>query len=170
MKHLIFAMLAISLSSANAAEFSLNGSVIRSSVVVNETQCNGYSILVKDDRFPDEVYGKVPEGYGIPGYLGASGDLIVSVHVFVKIGSIEKEVPSVIEKYQKMGKLLTDEGRVYLPREGYCLSKKSFLLSVDSGGSCGGCEALIKYNINKNGSIVAAGFPSGVEVKKALGR
>ncbi|WGS86190.1 hypothetical protein [Methylomonas sp. UP202] len=169
MKYLLFALFAISLS-ANTAEFSLNDSIIKSSIVVNETQCAGYSILVKDDRFPDEVYGKVPEEYGIPGYLGASGDLIVSVHVFVKIGSIEKEVPSVIEKYQKMGKLLTDDGRVYLPRQGYCLSKNSFLLSVDSGGSCGGCEALIKYNVNKNGSIIAAGFPSGVEVKKALGR
>jgi len=169
MKHLFLALCAISLSS-NAAEFSLKGAVIKSSIVINETQCAGFSILVKEDRFPDEVYGKVPEPYGIPGYLGASGDLIVSVSVFVKIGSIEKEVPSVIEKYQKMGKLLTDDGRVYLPSQGYCLSKNSFLLSVDSGGSCAGCEALIKYKINKNGSITAAGFPSDAEFKKALGR
>jgi|GEM_PF-4459769 len=102
-KRIFVVFLAISLP-ANAAEFSLNGSVIKSSIVVNETRCAGYRILVKDDRFSDEVYGKVPERYGIPGYAGASSDLIVSVHVFVKIGSTEKEVPSVIESYQAKGR------------------------------------------------------------------
>lgn len=168
MNYFFFALLAISLS-ANSAEFMLNGSIIKSTVTVKEAKCDGYSILVKEDRFPEEARGHVPEGFGIEGYLGWDAELIVSAKAFLKSNSIEHAIPSVIEKYQKTGKLLTDEGRAYIPYEGFCLSKNVFLLVVDSGGNCSGCDALIKYRINKDGSIHDIGFPSWKERKKALG-
>ena len=168
MNYLLYVLLAISLS-ANSAEFNLNGSIIKSSVTVKEAKCDGYSILVKEDRFPEEASGHVPDEFGIEGYLGGDAGLIVSAKAFLKIGSIEQAIPSVIEKYQKAGKLLTDDGRAYIPYEGFCLSKNTFLLLVDSGGNCSGCDALIKYKINNDGSIHDVGFPSWKERKKALG-
>ena len=167
MNYLLYALLAISLS-ANSAEFELNGSIIKSTVTVKEAKCDGYSILVKEDRFPEEARGHVLD-YGIEGYLGGDAGLIVSAEAFLKRDSIEQAIPSVIEKYQKAGKLLTDYGRAYIPYEGFCLSKDTFLLLVDSGGNCSGCDALIKYRINEDGSINDIGFPSWKERKKALG-
>lgn len=152
---------------AYSAEFTLNGSLVKSSIYVNEFKCQGYSILVKEDRFPLEVDYQVPAEVALQGFYG--NDLIVGATAFVKNASIEHKITIPIEKYQKKGNLLRD-GRVYIPSLGYCLSKNTFLLSVWSGGNCTQCELLIKYQINPDGSAREVGLPSQKEFLDALGR
>lgn len=159
-------LIAISLS-ANSAEFTFKSSVVKSTIKVNEVKCTGYSILVKQDRFPYEVEGRVPAKVALKGFLGT--DLIVGATAFVKEASAEHEIPVSVEKYQRKGNLLND-GRVYIPGSGYCLSESTFLLSVWSGGNCKQCELLIKYQINPDGSATEVGLPSQEEFHKALGR
>ncbi len=165
MKGMFVILLAIPIL-ANSAEFTLNGKIIKSSKVVIEAKCAGYSLLVKEERYPEEARGQVPVGSGIEGYLG--DDLIANATAYIQRGSEEKLIPSVAKKYQKAGKLSRDDDRVYIPRQGYCLNENTFLLSLDSGGNCSDCEVLIKYRINKDGSISDAGFPSGKEAEKAM--
>jgi len=166
LKNLLLILFAVSLP-ANSAEFTFNGSVVKSTIQASEVKCNGYSILVKEDRFPYEVEDKVPDKVALKGFFGT--DLIVGAEAFVKKASAEHKIPVSIEKYQRKGNLLND-GRVYIPGSGYCLSESSFLLSVWSGGNCKQCELLIKYQINPDGRATEVGLPSREEFHKVLGR
>lgn len=175
MKYLLIASLAFPYF-ANSAEFTLGGAVIKSSMVVKEKICSGYSILLKQNRFPDQVAGQVPTNYahsddekGFPGYAGGDADLILSSKPYLKIGAVEHDIPLVIEKYIKSGKFPADDDRVYIPVDGFCLSSNTFLLLMDSGGNCNICDVLIKYQINKDGSIKDIGFPTQKDHKQALG-
>ncbi len=165
MKFLLFVLIAFSLS-ANSAEFTLKGRIVKSNIKVDEVKCDGYSILVKEDRFPYSVENKVPAKVSL-GFLGT--DLIVGAKAFIKKASIEHEISVPIKKYQQKGTLLSD-GRVYIPGLGYCLNESAFLLTVWSGGNCKECELLIKYQINPDGSATEVGLPSQEEFNKALGR
>lgn len=165
MKKLLLVLLVAALP-ANSAEFEFNGSVVKSSIKVNETKCKGYSILVKEDRFPAEVEDQVPAEIALGGFAGP--DVIVGATAFLKKGSVEKKIPVPIEKYQEKGNL--DGRNTYIPGSGYCLSESTFLLSLWSGGNCDKCELLIKYEIRPDGNASEVGLPSREELQKALGR
>jgi hypothetical protein len=152
---------------ANSAEFEFNGSVVKSAVNINETKCKGYSILVKEDRFPYEAEDNVPKEIALKGFLGTN--VIVGAKAFLKKASTEHEITVSVEKYQRNGNLLND-GRTYIPGSGYCLNENAFLLSVWSGGNCKQCELLIKYQIGQDGGITEIGLPSQEEFHKALER
>jgi hypothetical protein len=166
LKNLLLALLAVSLP-ANSAEFVFKGSTVKSAIKINEAKCKGFSILVKKDRFPNEVENHVPAEVALKGFFGS--DLIVGATAFLKIASTEYEIPVSVEKYQKKGILLND-GRAYIPSLGYCLDENAFLLSVWSGGNCNKCELLIKYRISPDGRATEVGLPSQEEFNKALGR
>lgn len=157
---ILFLVLAAVSLPVNSAEFTLNGSVVSSSIKLNEIKCHGYSLMVKEDRFPEEAKGKVPAEVALKGFIGT--DLILGSRAFVKKASAEYEVPVSVEKYIKTGSA-PDDGRVYLPVSGYCLSESAFNLLVSSGENCKRCDLLIKYQINPDGSVTEIGIPSQEE-------
>ena len=142
----------------DAAEVEINGRKIQSRITVNEYACDGYSILIKEDQFPNELEDEIARSLAqLPVFYGDS--ITVGVTAFVEKDGVEHPIPDVSKKYQKNGKLLND-GRVYFPSIGYCLNKNSFLLSVWSGGNCRKCELLIRYQLDLRGRIVRVGAPS----------
>lgn len=164
-----FVLLAVSIpfSPVNAAEVIVNGAKVQSRIYVNEFVCDGYSILVKEDRFPYELEVEIEKNSApvLPGFFGSTAT--VGAAAFVKKNGIEHPIPDVSKEYQKSGKLLNHE-RVYLPSLGYCLDKSSFLLSVWSGGNCKQCEGLIRYHLDLAGRVVGVGTPSREEWQKIM--
>jgi len=162
-------LLAVSIpfGAINAAEVIVNGEKVQSRIYVNEFVCDGYSILIKEDRFPYEVEDDIEKNSVpvLPGFFG--NGVTVGAAAFVKKNGIEHPIPDVSKEYQKSGKLLND-GRVYLPGLGYCLDKSTFLLSVWSGGNCKQCEVLIKYQLDSAGRVVRVGSPSREEWQKIM--
>ena len=149
----------------NSAEFLL-GQVMKSSIETKETRCNGYSVLVKEDRLPYEAEGFVPEEIALSGFWGS--DTIIGARAFVSKQGVEYEIPISLEKYKKINRI--NSGSSYIPGEGYCLNQHSFLLSVWSGGNCRECEMFIKYQIDSDGKILELGLPTQEEFNIVLNR
>lgn len=157
------------LASANSAETVVNGISVRSKVVTNEFPCDGYNILVKEDKYPvefEEALETRPKRV-LPGFRGNA--LTVGAKAYVMKNGIEYRIPDVTKRYQLSGKLLND-GRVYLPALGYCIDKNTFVMSVWSGGNCTQCELLIRYQIDQIGKVVKVGSPSEKEWEEIMSK
>jgi hypothetical protein len=155
-------------TSANPAETIVNGVTVESKVTTMEFQCDGYSILIKQDQYPEE-FNEVLErtNPALPGFLGDS--ITVSAKAFVKKDGLEHEVPDVTKKYQQSGRLLND-GRVYLPGLAYCLNKTAFVMSIWSGGNCAQCEFFMHYQINSEGKVLKISTPPIKELREITRR
>ena len=108
---------------ANAAEVVLSGVNVQSRTFVNEFACDGYSILVKEDRFPYEFEDEIEKNSApvLPGFFGNA--VTVGAAAFVKKNGVEHPIPNVSKEYHRDGKFLND-GRVYaIPLGQVCSSR-----------------------------------------------
>lgn len=163
----LLAALLMFLRTAGAAEIVINGERFQSHTFVSEFTCDGYSVLIKENRFPYKLEHEIERNAleVLPGFLGDS--VTVSATASIVKDGIEHSVPDVSKEYQRTGRMLND-GRVYLPGLPYCEDKHTFLLTYWSGGNCIQCEVYVRYEIGSAGSIVGVGDPTNNERQKFI--
>jgi hypothetical protein len=140
MKALLPVFISLSACSTGAAEFTLDDVVVTSVTEEKVMHCGSYDIKIVSEKFPAEYEMRIPGSYNIAGYYGP--DFIIRREAYFIPGDLKLPLPNDMNAIKNT----LPGNRTYLPYKAVC-NAHDFVIFYESGGNCGGCETLVKFEV-----------------------
>ncbi len=143
MKYYYFFFIIFCCCSVSAAEFTLNGELIRSINSKETFDCGSYKIILKQDTFPLKYEMNVPHELKTIGFYGSN--VIVRREAILIPGNtiipMPQDIPELKSQYPS--------DRIYLPTQATCSGQK-VIISYWSGGNKKDSEAFVIFDVSNN--------------------